>query len=84
MLGIFTNNADYPIPFDYFAFIANGLHAGFNFHSLYSPNSETFTSSNSFTGSVPANVRVLPNLHDDAFLTDSQSGSWYRDQRLPK
>jgi hypothetical protein len=34
MLGILANNADNPIALDNFALVANGLHAGSNFHSL--------------------------------------------------
>jgi len=35
MFGILANNADNPIPFNNLAFIANGLYAGSDFHSLY-------------------------------------------------
>jgi len=34
MLGILAYNANNPIAFDDFAFVADGLHACSNFHSL--------------------------------------------------
>jgi hypothetical protein len=37
MLGVGTNDADYPAPFDHLAFVAHGLYAGSHFHIFILP-----------------------------------------------
>jgi hypothetical protein len=45
MFGILANNANNPVPLNYFAFVADWLYAGPDFHPAFSPKSLTFTSS---------------------------------------